>query len=317
VPRDPYLHELDDYPDLIRIVAEEMDIIPQLVEKDYWIMHCLYGLSLQGFEFELKGGTSLSKGYGIINRFSEDIDLKIFPNNAPFDVYTGKNQQKQTHIDSRKRFYDWLAGEITIEGVTWIERDTDFDDDRYRSGGIRLGYESRFDNIDGLKNGILLETGFDDTTPNTPNTVSSWALDKALDAGITITVNQAVDVKCYHPGYTFVEKLQAVSTKFRQQQASGSMPTNFMRHYYDISQLLGHPDVLDFIGTAEYQQRKQQRFRTDDNLNIAENEAFILSDTATLKIYRDTFQRTLSLYYGEKPDFDSILAGIQAMIGRL
>ena len=73
--RDPYLHELADFPDLIRIVTEEMNIVPQLVEKDYWIMHCLYGLSFQGFEFELKGGTSLSKGYGIINRFSEDIGM--------------------------------------------------------------------------------------------------------------------------------------------------------------------------------------------------------------------------------------------------
>jgi predicted nucleotidyltransferase component of viral defense system len=43
------------------------------VEKDYWIMHGLYGLQQMGMSFELKGGTSLSKGYGIIERFSEDI----------------------------------------------------------------------------------------------------------------------------------------------------------------------------------------------------------------------------------------------------
>jgi predicted nucleotidyltransferase component of viral defense system len=48
-----------------------------LVEKDYWIMHCLWGLKSQGSTFELKGGTSLSKGFGIIKRFSEDIDIRL------------------------------------------------------------------------------------------------------------------------------------------------------------------------------------------------------------------------------------------------
>ena len=38
MPPDPYLHELDDFPALIQIVSDEKGIIPQLVEKDYWIM---------------------------------------------------------------------------------------------------------------------------------------------------------------------------------------------------------------------------------------------------------------------------------------
>jgi len=74
-----YLHNHPEFPDLIRIVAEEKGIDPALVEKDYWIMHCLYGVQQLGLTFELKGGTSLSKGFQIINRFSEDIDIRIEP----------------------------------------------------------------------------------------------------------------------------------------------------------------------------------------------------------------------------------------------
>ena len=317
MPRDPYLHELEDYPDLIRIVAQEMDIVPQLVEKDYWIMHCLYGLSVQGFEFELKGGTSLSKGYGIIKRFSEDIDLHIATARAPFEVDTNPVHKKPRQVDSRKAFYDWLAKEISIEGIVRVERDTGFDDNIYRSGGIRLFYNSHFEEFKGLKDGILLEVGFDDTTPNRQINISSWAFDRGRASDNIIENNQAIDIKCYHPGYTFVEKLQTVSTKFRQQQESGTLPINFMRHYYDISQLLEHSDVLNFIGTDKYHQRKQTRFRTGDNLNIAENEAFILSDTGTREIYRDAFQRTLSLYHGEKPDFDKVLSKIHESIDSL
>lgn len=61
MPRNRYLHELDNFSELLRIVSDESGIVPQLVEKDYWIMHCLFGLTQQGFQFELKGGTSLLK----------------------------------------------------------------------------------------------------------------------------------------------------------------------------------------------------------------------------------------------------------------
>ena len=88
-----YLHNHENFKDLIRIIAEQMDISPDLVEKDYWIMHCLYGLQKQGYEFQLKGGTSLSKGYGIIDRFSEDIEIFIEPSTV-FDLEKNPNKTK-------------------------------------------------------------------------------------------------------------------------------------------------------------------------------------------------------------------------------
>jgi len=85
-----FLHNHPQFPELIRIVAQQKGVDPALVEKDYWIMHCLYGLQQLGMTFELKGGTSLSKGFQIINRFSEDIDIRIEPPKDR-DVKTGRN----------------------------------------------------------------------------------------------------------------------------------------------------------------------------------------------------------------------------------
>lgn len=318
MPPDPCLHERSDFPELIRVVASEHGLLPALIEKDYWIMHCLYGLGAQGFTFELKGGTSLSKDYSIIHRFSEDIDIRIDPACAPFEVFSKPNQTKKSrHIESRKQFYDWIADTIQIRGITNIVRDHTFDDEKYRSGGIRLHYDTAFDNPAGLKEGILLEVGFDDTQPNMPRTISSWVFDRALETEITIADNRATDVLCYHPGYTFVEKLQTVSTKFRQQQSNVEIPPNFLRHYYDISQLLGHPDVLAFIGTPEYRARKEHRFRKDDNLIITENEAFLLSDPETREQYALAYQATSSLYFGEQISFNAILKNIQDQMGKL
>jgi hypothetical protein len=134
MPNEKFLHELKDFSDLIRVVAGEKKIQPQLVEKDYWIMHCLYGLQQQGFAFELKGGTSLSKGFHIIERFSEDIDVRIEPP-PEMGVKCGKNHTKPAQIESRWQFFDWLAEKICIPGIISVERDHGFDNKAFTSAG--------------------------------------------------------------------------------------------------------------------------------------------------------------------------------------
>ena len=130
-----YLHERSDFKDLIEITAVDLGIRdPALVEKDYWLMHLLWGLQQLDMDFHLKGGTSLSKGYDCIHRFSEDIDIKIEPdlNLCGFPVYCGKNHDNQKHRDSRAKYFDWIANHITdkIPGIESVLRDKTFDDDQ-------------------------------------------------------------------------------------------------------------------------------------------------------------------------------------------
>jgi hypothetical protein len=160
--------------------------------------------------------------------------------------------------------------------------------------------------MEGLREGVLLEVGFDTVAPNTPKDISSWVYDYAADK-VDVIDNRAKAIPCYDPGYTFVEKLQTVSTKFRNQQADGSDPVEFTRHYYDIYELLKQPEVQKFIGTEAYKAHKQARFRQADNPNIAENEAFILSDPKTRALYASAYDRSSALYYAGKPSFDQIL----------
>lgn len=74
-----FVHEDADFDALLQIVAGVRGIGVALVEKDYWVTHTLWALHEQGFDIWFKGGTSLSKGFGIIERFSEDLDLKLEP----------------------------------------------------------------------------------------------------------------------------------------------------------------------------------------------------------------------------------------------
>lgn len=314
-----YLHNHKDFSNLLNILADEKKIQPALIEKDYWLMHVLYGLQKQGFTFELKGGTSLSKGYKIIDRFSEDIDIHIKPPSNQ-NVEENPKKQKAIEIQSRKDFFDWLSQEIKIYGIISVIRDHAFDNtENYRNGGIRLQYESKTTVISGVKEGILLEAGFDTVTPFEQLTISSWAFDRALNTkGIEIIDNRAIDIACYHPGYTFVEKLQTIATKFRQYQSTGIIKPNLMRQYYDVYCLLENQKVQQFIGTTEYEKHKSDRFPKQDlTIRLEENQAFLLDDPDKRSEFRKAYEKTKELYYNGQPDFDLLLKRIKYFIGRL
>ena len=68
-----------DFNELIRLTATHFSILPEFIEKDYWITLILNNLSQSSHASSVvfKGGTSLTKGYRIINRFSENIDIAL------------------------------------------------------------------------------------------------------------------------------------------------------------------------------------------------------------------------------------------------
>ena len=150
-------------------------------------------------------------------------------------------------------------------------------------------------------------------------TISSWAYNKAVEtATIDIIDNRAIDVLCYHPGYTFVEKLQTIATKFRQEQSGEKDRPNFMRQYYDVYCLLGNEEVLKFIGTPEYEAHKQKRFpKADIEIPISANEAFQLNVPEIRADFRKRYIETAALYYQGQPDFDEILSRIKSYLDRL
>jgi hypothetical protein len=57
-----------------------------------------------------------------------------------------------------------------------VEGDTTYDDQTLRNAGLRLAYETHFGSIAGLKDGVRLEVGFDQTAPNQSVTISSWVV---------------------------------------------------------------------------------------------------------------------------------------------
>ena len=93
------LHENNEaFSEFVGLTAETIGLPQVYVEKDYWITKALKYLSESAHVDELvfKGGTSLSKAYRLIDRFSEDIDLAIFPGDK-------SGNEKKRLLKSRNR----------------------------------------------------------------------------------------------------------------------------------------------------------------------------------------------------------------------
>jgi predicted nucleotidyltransferase component of viral defense system len=102
------------FSDTIRAASQHLNIKLEFVEKDYWITQVLCELSRSKFSdiSVFKGGTSLSKGYNLIERFSEDVDLAII------DDGNSSGNKIKTIIRSLEKEITHGLNEIKTKGIT-------------------------------------------------------------------------------------------------------------------------------------------------------------------------------------------------------
>jgi hypothetical protein len=140
-----YLHKDDRelFQDVISLTAERLGTATDIVEKDYYATMILKILAGAKYKVVFKGGTSLSKAFGVIDRFSEDIDIT-------FAEHLGESRRKYLKYEILKPIEETLGMEIR----NWesIESDKDYNHYDYY-------YESAFNNsMGGLMPYVKLET---------------------------------------------------------------------------------------------------------------------------------------------------------------
>lgn len=109
------LHEnKSDFKDAVTLTAQQMNISEVFIEKDYWITLVLSYLAKSEFASQavFKGGTSLSKGFGLIDRFSEDVDIAVIDDNKK----SGSEIRNIIRTIEKEMTRD--LRELTIDGVT-------------------------------------------------------------------------------------------------------------------------------------------------------------------------------------------------------
>ena len=136
-----FIHEDPDFGRLLAMVGEARNLDEPLIEKDYWITHTLWALEQAGLALWFKGGTSLSKGFGIIKRFSEDLDLKIEPGTSGLPGVARWKGGRKAAVAARLAFFNGLA-ELPLAGLTQDLMASSIDHDA-ESANLKVHYPGR------------------------------------------------------------------------------------------------------------------------------------------------------------------------------
>jgi predicted nucleotidyltransferase component of viral defense system len=295
-----YASDLPDFRDLLRATAANRHLSLALVEKDYFAMRALRRLasSLSG-KFVFKGGTSLSKGWGIIHRFSEDLDVLFHRSGI------SGNEVRRRLKNARE-----LVKEDSI--FTWIESEEQSGNKNRTSF---FTYQTCSESPGILRPRIQLESGCrGEPQPHESRTVTSFVTEHALALNLRELANDLspFSVECLHFTRTFVEKLFAIHDLFLRRQIHEKM-----RHYYDVYCLLGLGEIQDFIGTREYGIYCDEvcDFVHDefpeacipDALRFSASPAFEASKMASLKA---DYQKEVELIFDVAPSFEQIIERI-------
>ena len=217
-----HLHnDKDAFLEMITYVNEQHGIFSHTVEKDYYVTMLLKLLSNKIPYIVFKGGTSLSKCYKVIKRFSEDIDITIDDNLTQGQ----KKRVKQAIIDS--------AAELgmTIDNIANIRSRRDYN--RYL-----ISYNSIFpyDEKEVIPT-IILETSYISVSfPTNVLSVSSLIGDVFIENNLDLDNNYGLkpfDMKVQGLDRTFVDKVFAICDYYLQDNVN-----KHSRHLYDVYKLL-------------------------------------------------------------------------------
>jgi len=222
---------------------------PAMVEKDYFVTEALRAIAEAGQNKVIfKGGTSLSKGWNLIQRFSEDIDLFLDP--AAFDPTLNKRG-----IDRElKRLRDAVAD---VPGLTFRK------DQSKTFGGFgrndRFGYRQVFGGAGEVKGEVFLEAGTaSGRQPTADLSLESYVARFLRETGTSLGAEDETPftMRLLHFRRTFVEKLFTIHGKVQLFKQQGQRIGSYARHYYDLFQLSQFPEVLAMLQSDEYAEIK-------------------------------------------------------------
>jgi hypothetical protein len=240
------LRDEADFGDVVGEAARNLgDLDPTFIEKDYWVTQILRVLAehhAAGIVF--KGGTSLSKGYRIIERFSEDVDILVTP------IADASRKGTEAHLLDMSTLVSNALGlefeEARKPGGGWAASRGDYL--RYApvvEPGVDVAIHS---------GAVLLETGYaGQPEPAEIVTIAPLVVQAFRDGAVPANEDLApFTIRALQPRCTLIEKMFAlhhVATSFLDGNVRDE--DRFGRHYYDVYKLLEHDTTLRKLAKRE------------------------------------------------------------------
>jgi hypothetical protein len=218
---------------------------PALVEKDYYVTEALRIIAAAyGERVIFKGGTSLSKGWNLIGRFSEDVDIFLDP--RAFDPVLGKRG-----IDRELKV---LRDAVDAHpALTFVKEESQTIGGFGRSD--RFSFRQRFGGPGEVAGQVLVEAGTaSGREPTVTVELRSYVAEFLAARGISLGAEDETGfpMRLLHFRRTFVEKLFAIHAKVELLKREGRPVGPYARHYYDLFALAGREEVLAMLRSAEY-----------------------------------------------------------------
>lgn len=316
-----FVHDDPEFDALLRIVARNRKLSPGLVEKDYWVTHVLWALHATGFEVWFKGGTSLSKGFGLIERFSEDLDLKIEPGTVSgLTAVSDWKRASTTATKARRAYFETLVKALAIPGAA-VSLDPHFVDKHWRSVNVRVAYPGQhltdLDQI--LRPFVVLEIGSARVTPSVPCDMSSFVHDELAAQGQlgAFDDNRPKQVLCVHPLVTLLEKIDSLGRRVPTDSAN---PASFVRHYEDAARIIaGEADLPPLTDHAGPYQLAEELLRDKQIIPLPgfDHPAFALPPGARTNAIRSAYAAIAPMFWGQRRTLDECAEEIRRWIRRV
>ena len=238
----------NDKIDALETAASKLGRPADLLEKDIWVVWALNALfdSALGESLVFKGGTSLSKVYKAIDRFSEDVDVtydirKIIPDliddpNKPYPP--NRSQAKKWTEAVQSRLSGWIRDEVVPLVVDRIASDGIGAELRLEHDNLHLDYRAVRSGTGYVRPTVLLEFGARSTGEPAERRIVRCDLAEAIEG---LALPEALP-RVMTAERTFWEKATAIHAYCLRGAFRGG--DRYARHWYDL-------DCLDQIGIAE------------------------------------------------------------------
>ena len=316
----------------IRLFAETSRLIglpsSSAAEKDWWVVHTLSVI----FSMEcanaliFKGGTSLSKGWNIIHRFSEDIDFALDREFLGFSGELTKGDIKKL----RRKFFQFIT-EVFIEelkikftklgfkNVTVKHREVENHDQDPLI--VEIYYNKLTETDTYLKPGVLVEIGSRSLKePFTQRTFGTFVSEIYTNNPFT---DKPISIPVVNPERTFLEKIFLLHEEF-QKPFDKIRVERLSRHLYDIEKLshteyakiaLQDTELYDIIV------KHRSKFTAISGIDYAKhnpaNIKFIPPDTIIKKWKADYDEMKDSMIYRESLNFDELIKRLTKLQKRI
>ena len=313
----------EDRRSLILNTAQALKLSPAIVEKDLWVtlaLDYLFHRCPYAHAFVFKGGTSLSKAYGLISRFSEDLDLILdwrilgYERNEPW-TFRSNTKQDLFNKQANARAATFIAGELKDKVDADLKAEwgteTRVEADAQDLQTLLVHYPRLYDQ-DGLLQVIRLEIGpLAAWTPFQHAGIRAFADETygGLIDGATTTVSTVSSER------TFWEKATILHHEANR-PAELVIPDRYSRHYYDLYRMIQSPvrqkaleniDLLKQVAIFKKKFYPRSWAKYDD---ATQNSLKLIPPEIRWEQLAQDYHRMQSMLFGSIPSFEDIMNGL-------